>query len=44
MRETVQRESPDTPEGVPSVGLRRKRLARTAGSPLPPGKVTANKN
>ena len=43
MRETVQRESTDTPEGVPSVGLRRKRLARTAGFPLPPGKVVNTK-
>ena len=40
----LRRESTDTPEGVPSVGLRRKRLARTAGLSLPPGKVTANKN
>ena len=40
----LRRESTDTPEGVPSVGLRRKRLARTAEFPLPPGKVTANKN
>ena len=28
---TLQRESTETPEGVPSVGLRRKRLARPAG-------------
>ncbi len=38
MPETEQRESTDTHEGVPSVGLRRKRLARTAGSSHPPGK------
>ena len=37
------RESTDTPEGVPSVELRRKRLARTAGLSLPPGKVVNTK-
>ena len=39
----LRRESTDTPEGVPSVGLRRKRLARTAGLSLPPGKVVNTK-
>ena len=39
----LRRESTDTPEGVPSVGLRRKRLARTAGLLHPPGKVVNTK-
>ena len=39
----LRRESTDTPEGVPSVGLQRKRLARTAGLLHPPGKVVNTK-
>ena len=40
---TLQRESTDTPEGVPSVGLRRKRLARTDGSIIRPARAPHTK-